>query len=78
MDPHHHFEDPDAERVEGNWKVFTGYLREKWGDLTDDELQRTKGKREQLLGYLQERRAEEREELERDLDAIANKAKWVW
>lgn len=73
-----HVRNHDAERVEGNWKQFKGYLREKWGELTDDELDIHEGRREQLIGYLQERRAEEKAQLERELDEIAHRANYAW
>lgn len=78
MDPDHHFENSAAEAVEGNWKLFVGFLREKWGDLTDDDLQRMKGRREQVVGYLQERSAEEREKVEREVDDIARRSNYSW
>lgn len=43
------------DRVEGNWKQFTGKVKEKWGDLTNDDVAFVNGKREQLEGRLQER-----------------------
>lgn len=43
------------DRVEGNWKQFTGKLREKWGDLSDNDLAKINGRRDQLEGLLQER-----------------------
>lgn len=45
----------DWDRVEGNWKQFTGKVKEKWGDLTNDDLTSINGKRDQLEGKLQER-----------------------
>ena len=45
----------DWDRVEGNWKQFAGKVKEKWGDLTDDDMAQMKGKREQLEGALQKR-----------------------
>ncbi len=45
----------DWDRIEGNWKQFTGKIKEKWGNLTDDDLTNVAGKREQLEGKLQER-----------------------
>ncbi len=42
-------------QAEGNWKQFKGYVREKWGDLTDDDLDRIAGKREKLVGHIQEK-----------------------
>ncbi|HEX6610430.1 MAG TPA: CsbD family protein, partial [Hyphomicrobiaceae bacterium] len=43
------------DRIEGNWKQFTGKVKEKWGDLTDDDLTSINGRRDQLEGKLQER-----------------------
>jgi uncharacterized protein YjbJ (UPF0337 family) len=43
------------DRVEGNWKQFAGKLREKWGDLSDNDLEKINGRRDQLEGVLQER-----------------------
>ena len=43
------------DRVEGNWKQFTGKVREKWGKLTDDDLQVINGQQDQLVGRIQER-----------------------
>lgn len=43
------------DQIEGNWKKFSGKVREKWGDLTDDDIDKIAGKREQLLGRIQER-----------------------
>jgi uncharacterized protein YjbJ (UPF0337 family) len=40
--------------IEGNWKQFKGHVKEKWGKLTDDNLDSIAGKREQLAGRLQE------------------------
>ena len=42
------------ERVAGNWKEFRGKIREKWGFLTDDELDVIGGKRDLLIGKLEE------------------------
>ena len=42
-------------QVEGNWKQFKGKVLEKWGELTDDELDQIAGKRDILLGKIQEK-----------------------
>ncbi|MCW5657804.1 MAG: CsbD family protein [Burkholderiaceae bacterium] len=43
------------DRVEGNWKLVKGRLKEQWGKLTDDDLDVIAGKRDQLSGKIQER-----------------------
>jgi uncharacterized protein YjbJ (UPF0337 family) len=42
------------DRIEGNWKQFKGTAKEQWGKLTDDQLDIIAGKREQLVGRIQE------------------------
>lgn len=54
--------------VQGNWTQWKGRLKEKWGDLTDDDLQMLDGKKDQLAGKLQERYGIAREEAEKQLD----------
>ena len=67
-----------ASRIEGNWRQLKGYLKETWGDLTDDDLDRLEGRRERLVGYLEERTARRREEIERDLEDLSRRANYVW
>ncbi len=43
------------DQFEGKWKQMKGTVRQKWGDLTDDDLDKISGRREQLVGRLQER-----------------------
>jgi uncharacterized protein YjbJ (UPF0337 family) len=45
----------DWNRIEGNWKQMKGKINEKWGDLTDDDLDRIAGRRDQLEGLIQQR-----------------------
>lgn len=55
------------DQIEGNWKQFKGKVKETWGDLTDDELDQIAGKRDVLLGKIQERYGVEKAEAERRL-----------
>jgi uncharacterized protein YjbJ (UPF0337 family) len=41
-------------RMEGNWKQFTGKVKAQWGKLTDDQITQINGHREQLVGKIQE------------------------
>jgi len=54
--------------LEGKWMQLRGSLREKWGDLTDDELDQIAGKRDKLAGVLQERYGYSEVEVEREID----------
>jgi uncharacterized protein YjbJ (UPF0337 family) len=42
----------DWNRIEGNWKQLRGKIKEKWGDLTDDDLDKIAGRRDQLGGLI--------------------------
>jgi uncharacterized protein YjbJ (UPF0337 family) len=55
------------DQIEGNWKQFKGKIKETWGDLTDDEIDQIAGKRDILLGKLQERYGMEKDEADRRL-----------
>jgi uncharacterized protein YjbJ (UPF0337 family) len=55
------------DQIEGNWKQFKGKVKETWGDLTDDEIDQIAGKRDVLLGKLQERYGMQKDEAERKL-----------
>ena len=51
----------------GNWKQLKGKITEKWGKLTDDDLQVVAGRRDQLIGRIQERYGIARDEAERQM-----------
>jgi uncharacterized protein YjbJ (UPF0337 family) len=54
--------------MEGNWNIAKGKVKEKWGKLTDDDLDVIKGKRDQLIGALQKRYGYARDQAEREAD----------
>ena len=45
----------NSDMIAGNWKQMTGKVKEQWGKLTDDDLTVIEGKRDQLVGRVQER-----------------------
>ena len=59
----------DWNRVEGNWKQFKGRVKQKWGNLTDDDLDKIKGHRDQLEGKIQERYGIAKDQVRKDIDA---------
>jgi uncharacterized protein YjbJ (UPF0337 family) len=68
----------NEDRMKGNWKQFKGRIKEKWGDLTDDDLDKMEGKRDVLVGKIQERygiskdqAAQELDQLEKDYEATS-------
>lgn len=52
----------------GQWKQIRGKMREWWGDLTDDDVDMINGKREQLIGRLQERYGYSRDRALQEVD----------
>ncbi len=56
------------DQVAGQWKQMKGAVKEKWGKLTDDDLNQINGRRDQLVGKLQERYGIAREEAQRRAD----------
>jgi uncharacterized protein YjbJ (UPF0337 family) len=60
-------------QIEGNWQQFKGQVRQTWAKLTDDDLARANGKRDQLVGRLQERYGYTKEKAEREIDAFLKK-----
>jgi uncharacterized protein YjbJ (UPF0337 family) len=53
--------------VNGQWKQFRGKAKENWGKLTDDDLDRIEGKRDQLLGAVEQRYGIARDEAEKQV-----------
>lgn len=51
--------------IKGDWNITKGKLKQKWGKLTDDDLQFVEGKQEELLGRIQKRTGETREAVEK-------------
>lgn len=60
--------------AEGKWRQLKGRIQEKWGDLTDDEVDQFEGNREQFYGRLQEKYGLAREEAE---EAIEKEKKFL-
>ncbi len=58
------------DQVAGNWKQFTGKVQEKWGDLSNDDLEAIDGNREQLEGKIQELYGKSKEEAKEEVNAL--------
>jgi len=54
--------------LEGKWKQLRGQVKETWGELTDDEIDEINGRRDKLVGKLQEKYGYAREEAEDEVD----------
>lgn len=58
----------NAHRLKGEWTILKGKVREKWGRLTDDDLDVIAGKRDQLIGTLQQRYGMARDVVEKQVE----------
>lgn len=53
--------------IKGNWKQLKGNVQKKWGELTNDDLDRIEGSREALVGRIQERYGKTKDEAESEV-----------
>jgi uncharacterized protein YjbJ (UPF0337 family) len=56
------------DQVQGKWKQITGSVRARWGQLTDDDLNVISGRREELIGRIQERYGIAKDEARNQVD----------
>jgi uncharacterized protein YjbJ (UPF0337 family) len=66
----------DWNRIEGNWKLMSGRVKEQWGQLTEDDITQINGKREQLEGKIQERYGRAKDDVRRDIDDWYARQTW--
>lgn len=59
-------------RIEGNWKEVKGKVKQKWGQLTDDDLSKINGRRDQLEGKIQQRYGLAKDLVRKDVDDWLN------
>jgi len=57
-------------RFKGNWNEVKGKLKQKYGQLTDDDLAFAEGKDDELLGRLQKRLGKSKEELRMEIESM--------
>jgi uncharacterized protein YjbJ (UPF0337 family) len=55
-------------QLKGNWNIIKGKLKQKYANLTDDDLQYFEGKEDELIGRIQKRTGKTKEDVERALD----------
>ncbi len=61
---------PGTLKIKGNWNELKGKLKQKYGQLTDDDVVYEKGKEDELYGRLQKRLGKSREEVDRILNDL--------
>lgn len=63
------------DQVAGNWKQMKGSVKQHWGKLTDDDMTSLSGKRDELVGKIQERYGYTRDQAQKEADAWADEVK---
>ncbi|WP_409424892.1 CsbD family protein [Pseudoalteromonas sp. RW-H-Ap-1] len=58
----------NSDRIKGNWNELKGKAQQKWGDLTDDDLDKIEGSRTELVGKIQQQYGKSKEEAEREVN----------
>jgi uncharacterized protein YjbJ (UPF0337 family) len=68
----------NEDTLKGNWLQVKGKIKEQWGKLTDDDLDVIAGKRDQLLGKIQERQGLAKDAAEKQLKDWEDRTKYHW
>ncbi|MCI4651242.1 CsbD family protein [Phaeodactylibacter sp.] len=58
------------DKIRGNWNELKGKLKAQYGELTDDDLAYQQGKEEELIGRIQKRIGESKDEVKRIIDNL--------
>ncbi|WP_213794932.1 CsbD family protein [Klebsiella aerogenes] len=68
----------NKDEVSGNWKQLKGKAKEQWGKLTDDDMTVIEGKRDQLVGKIQERYGYAKDQAEKEVSDWERKNDTRW
>jgi len=63
--------------VQGNWMQLKGRVKERWGKLTDDEIDQIDGQLDQLSGKIQERYGKSRDAVRREIESFCDNCSTV-
>jgi len=58
----------NQDQMEGKWKQLKGSFKQKWGKFTDDDFTRFQGNRDKIVGALQEKYGQSKEQAQKDYD----------
>ena len=64
----------NSDQFEGKWKQMKGSVKQRWGKLTDDDVTTLSGKKDELVGKIQERYGITREQAQKEADEWARAA----
>jgi uncharacterized protein YjbJ (UPF0337 family) len=60
----------NKQELKGNWDEMKGKLKQKYGELTDDDLTYAEGKADELYGRLQQKLGKSKEEVKKEIDEL--------
>jgi uncharacterized protein YjbJ (UPF0337 family) len=60
--------------LKGKWNQLKGDVKMRWGDLTDDEVDMIEGRRDKLVGKLQEKYGYTKDRAEREVESFINES----
>lgn len=58
----------NLDQLEGKFKETKGKLKQKYGEVTDNDLEYSEGKFEEVLGKLQAKTGKTKEELKKEIE----------
>ncbi|KEO75721.1 CsbD family protein [Anditalea andensis] len=59
-----------TDKLKGNWNQIKGKLKQQYGDLTDDDLTYTEGKEDELIGKIQAKTGQTKEDVQKFIDNL--------
>lgn len=68
----------NKDEIGGNWNQFKGKAKEQWGKLTDDDMTVIEGKRDQLVGKIQERYGYAKDQAENEVKDWETRNDYRW
>jgi len=60
----------NEDSIKGSWKQLRGKIQRKWGELTDDELDKVEGSSDELVGLIQKKYGQSKDQIEDDLKKL--------
>ncbi|KOF02000.1 uncharacterized protein YjbJ (UPF0337 family) [Roseivirga ehrenbergii] len=59
-----------TDKIKGNWNQLKGKVKQKYGNLTDDDLTYAEGQEDELIGRIQEKTGESKESVKKFIDSL--------
>lgn len=66
----------NSDIVKGKWHEVKGKLKQQWGKLTDDDIEKMQGSYEELSGRLQKKYGYQKDQCEKEIKSFIDKNGW--